>query len=108
MALPAHLLAKGRHRALVLLLFVAILGASLWGTWQWHRSRARQAASDDPWANFTSPYRNARPGVKYVGDKTCTHCHTLDAQQGFHAHPMGRSFAPLSAAESIERFEMAA
>ena len=36
-----------------------------------------------------SPFRNTKPGVKYVGDKTCLECHT--DYKGYHDHPMGRS-----------------
>ena len=37
-----------------------------------------------------SPYRNARPGVKYVGDATCVRCHA-EISETYRRHPMGRS-----------------
>jgi predicted CXXCH cytochrome family protein len=44
-----------------------------------------------------SPYRNARPGVAYVGDAACARCHR-EISQAYRAHPMGRSLAPVGAA----------
>lgn len=39
---------------------------------------------------FVSPYRNARAGVKYVGDAACEKCHQQIART-YKQHPMGRS-----------------
>jgi predicted CXXCH cytochrome family protein len=41
-----------------------------------------------------SPYRNARPGVGYVGDAACTRCHR-EIVEAYHSHPMGRSMTPV-------------
>jgi Flp pilus assembly protein TadD len=43
----------------------------------------------------SSPYRNARPGVRYVGDQGCLPCHK-DIATTYHRHPMGRSLEPVS------------
>lgn len=40
--------------------------------------------------------RNARPGVKYVGDAACARCHK-EITQTYRQHPMGRSLAPIDA-----------
>ncbi|HZU38448.1 MAG TPA: multiheme c-type cytochrome, partial [Gemmataceae bacterium] len=41
---------------------------------------------------LATPYRNARPGVAYVGDRACAACHA-DIASAYHQHPMGRSLA---------------
>jgi predicted CXXCH cytochrome family protein len=56
---------------------------------------ARQAGS---WPQ--SPWLNARPGVKYVGDAACAHCHP-DIAETFRLHPMGRSLAPIASAPAV-------
>jgi hypothetical protein len=45
-----------------------------------------------------SPYPNTRPGVGYVGDAACARCHR-EIAAAYRAHPMGRSLAPVGAAE---------
>jgi tetratricopeptide (TPR) repeat protein len=50
-----------------------------------------------------SPYRNVRPGVKYVADAACVDCHA-EIAEAYVAHPMGRSLGPTAQVESIERF----
>jgi hypothetical protein len=47
--------------------------------------------------DIRSPYRNTRPGVKYVGDAACARCHAEIAGT-YRSHPMGRSLAPIDAA----------
>jgi Flp pilus assembly protein TadD len=51
-----------------------------------------------------SPWKNARPDVKYVGDAACARCHA-DIAETFRHHPMGRSLAPInkSAPEGVGR-----
>src|SRR5579884_3123051 len=54
-----------------------------------------------------SPFRNVRPGVRYVGDAACADCHRDQAETYSH-HPMGRSFAavgPRDPAGSFPPFE---
>jgi thioredoxin-like negative regulator of GroEL len=41
-----------------------------------------------------SPYRNARPGIGYVGDAACARCHR-EIARAYREHPMGRSLAPI-------------
>ena len=48
-----------------------------------------------PWPS--SPWKNARPGVAYVGDAACASCHE-DIALTFRHHPMGRSLAPIAEA----------
>jgi predicted CXXCH cytochrome family protein len=54
----------------------------------------------DPRLTFSTPYRNTRPDVKYVGDDACTKCHDKIAGT-YHQHPMGRSMA-LANQDSVE------
>ncbi len=44
-----------------------------------------------------SPYKNTRPGVKYLGDSACIGCHSEIAQT-YRNHPMGRSLYPIGSA----------
>lgn len=46
----------------------------------------------DPRDTTDSPYRNVRPGVKYVGSAACADCHA-DVTARYAGHPMGRSLA---------------
>jgi tetratricopeptide (TPR) repeat protein len=61
---------------------------------------------DDPRLTFETPYRNVRPGVKYVGDAACAACHFSQAKT-YRAHPMGRSLAPVADAAPLERYTAA-
>src|SRR5262249_32306239 len=47
---------------------------------------------NDPRLNYSTPYRNVRPEVKYVGDAACADCHEGHARS-YRLHPMGRSLA---------------
>ncbi len=83
-----------------LLLVVGLgIGGFLWPTVHFSSKRpaslARQALS---WPQ--SPWLNARPGVKYVGDAACTHCHP-DIAETFRRHPMGRSLTPIASAPAV-------
>jgi Flp pilus assembly protein TadD len=70
---------------------VAILaGIGLWAAWPGRRPI-------DHRAEIPTPYRNARPGVSYVGDAQCTRCHAEIAAT-YRRHPMGRSLAPIEQA----------
>jgi hypothetical protein len=42
-----------------------------------------------------SPFKNARPGVGYVGDAACARCHR-EIALAYRSHPMGRSLAPVA------------
>jgi Flp pilus assembly protein TadD len=53
----------------------------------------------DTWP--ASPWENARPGVKYVGDAACTRCHA-DIAETYRHHPMGRSLASIARAPAVE------
>ena len=62
----------------------------------------------DPRLTFDTPYRNVKPGVKYLGDAACAACHA-DIDKSFHQHPMGRSAERLTAGGgAIEKFDAAA
>jgi len=45
-----------------------------------------------------SPYKNTRPGVRYVGDESCVRCHREIAET-YRQHPMGHSLAPIAQAQ---------
>ena len=46
-------------------------------------------------------WKNAQPGVKYVGDLACARCHAEIADT-FRRHPMGRSLAPISPLKAVD------
>ena len=85
-----------------------VLGASTlalafavgWIFWQARRAADRRAASHKlhDSARPRTPWRNAQPGVKYVGDSACTRCHA-EIADSFRRHPMGRSLAPIAVAD---------
>jgi tetratricopeptide (TPR) repeat protein len=50
---------------------------------------------EDVRLTFSTPYRNVRPDVKYVGDQLCAECHQTEFASYRH-HSMGRSMAPIS------------
>ena len=54
-------------------------------------TRQRLASSTGTSVSAT-PYRNAQPGVKYVGDSRCAACHR-EISDSYHRHSMGRSMA---------------
>lgn len=53
---------------------------------------ARRPSRSDFRLAAESPYRNVRPGVKYVGDAACVRCHA-EITETYREHPMGRSLA---------------
>jgi Flp pilus assembly protein TadD len=75
---------------LVLLPLTALIAAGLWVTWTWRKPPRRRSET-------VTPYRNARPGVAYVGDAACTPCHAEIAAT-YRQHPMGRSAIAIEAA----------
>jgi predicted CXXCH cytochrome family protein len=50
-----------------------------------------------------SPFLNTRPAVQYVGDAACAGCHR-GLSRSYHAHPMGRSFAPVTPGDGLEPY----
>jgi hypothetical protein len=93
-----------RRRAVVLGLAAAlVLGAALAvAPWQWWHRPDVGPPADGPGAAFASPYRNAAAGVRYVGDRACAECHTME-HETFQHHPMGRAFAAVAATADQER-----
>jgi tetratricopeptide (TPR) repeat protein len=90
------------RRAAFLVTGLALAGC-LWTIWPPLRTvvgvRSTAPASStrlrDVYAD--SPYRNARPGVAYVGDAACARCHREIAAD-YAMHPMGRSLSPIGEA----------
>ncbi len=82
------------RRPVVVFVVVAVLGGMVLA---W---RARKPAGDGPEAR--TPYRNARPGVKFVGDRACVKCHQGIART-YSEHPMGRSLATIASAPAAMR-----
>jgi hypothetical protein len=59
--------------------------------------------ADDPRLTFSTPYRNVRPEVKYVGDEACAECHGAIAKS-YREHPMGRSLGLVQSVADRQRY----
>src|SRR4051812_32759546 len=57
------------RRPVFLILIVVAVAGILWAAWG-----SRRRGRDRP--ELVTLYRNARPGVRYVGDAACTRCHS--------------------------------
>lgn len=93
---------------------VAVAGGGLW--FSLARPAVSPEAADvvavdppppDPRVVFPTPFRNVRPGVRYVGDAACAACHP-GITQTYHAHPMGRSAEWVGRATPVERYDAGA
>lgn len=94
----------GSRLGLILLVSLLAFGTIAGLAW-WKVRKPRQGARETEPVELVTPYRNARPGVAYVGDAECARCHSEIAKT-FANHSMGRSIAlvqPESAQEG--RFE---
>jgi len=61
----------------------------------------------DPRVAFNTPFRNVRPGVKYVGDTACVGCHA-DVAKLYRDHPMGRSAEFTKPTSPVEKYDATA
>lgn len=71
---------------------------------RWPGDSAAPSRRPDPRLTPTTAYRNLRPQVNYVGTEVCAQCHR-DKVETYRRHPMGRSFAPVSQAAPLERYD---
>src|SRR4051812_20134738 len=80
---------------------VVLLGsAAILSVWAWRSSR-RAAVARSRGVALDTRYRNARPGVKFVGDAACARCHA-EIAESYRRHPMGRSLSPIASAPMPE------
>ncbi len=94
---------RSRGPTIVLGASFLVLGiAAAWTVWQARHVPPRLAAGVElharPWPETS--WKNARPGVKYVGDAACVRCHA-EIGETFRRHPMGRSLAPIARAPTV-------
>src|SRR5258708_3981528 len=54
----------------------------------------------DPRREYTGPFRNVHPGVRYVDEARCARCHAAIAAT-FAEHPMGRSLLPTAEVSAL-------
>src|SRR5262245_62489212 len=94
---------RGKRIVLAAAALVVGLAAVVVGL-RWRADRAGEPV--DPRLTST-PYRNVRPEVRYVGDQVCASCHAEIAET-YSRHPMGRALAPIAEATPIERFDVKA
>ena len=67
-----------------------------------HRSPPKlPSAADptDPRENYTGPFQNIRPEVRYTAEERCADCH-LDKALAFADHAMGRTLLPINQTKS--------
>jgi predicted CXXCH cytochrome family protein len=96
--------AAGATRSLRLKCIVGLSAsvvAAVLVVWWWTRSPAHPDAVSDPRLTFSTPYKNVRPDVRYVGAERCADCHG-DIAAEYEQHPMGRSLAPVASAFAVE------
>jgi Flp pilus assembly protein TadD len=104
---------QGRIRLFILAVLLAVIGASAWLIWKWTRpavtasTATRPVAAADPRLTYSTPYRNVRPEVKYLGDEVCARCHPTETSS-YRQHPMARSMSLVNKAAPIERYDRAA
>jgi Flp pilus assembly protein TadD len=81
-------------RRRTILLFAALLAVGGFSTAvvSWRRAPGGHSGH---LVDTGSPYKNTRPGVKFVGDAACTRCHAQIAET-YRQHPMGRSLGPIA------------
>jgi Flp pilus assembly protein TadD len=92
---PAQASTFRRRTVWYLAAVVVLLGSSA-AVVRWSRTTPGHS---QPLAGVSSPYRNARPKVTYVGDAACSRCHPSIAET-YRRHPMGRSLVPVTNAEA--------
>src|SRR6516165_10836795 len=90
---------RAARAGLIAIILVTALGVLAAGAWYRWRDRPgpdtapapdREPPPDDPRLTYAGPFRNVRPGIKYVGDAHCAGCHDTKIQS-YREHPMGRS-----------------
>jgi hypothetical protein len=92
--------------AAVLVLAALAVGGLVWagiGRRMTPEGPAQRPAEDPPLPVLSSPFLNTKPGVQYVGDRACAGCHRR-LSKAYHAHAMGRSLAPVSPGDGLERY----
>ncbi|MCS6976803.1 MAG: tetratricopeptide repeat protein [Gemmatales bacterium] len=105
--MPCQRLVGGVWAALILAVSLLGCGGPERGATTEPPGTAKSISASPTAAHTDSPWLNARPGVRYVGDDACASCHVTYAQT-YHRHSMGLSLFPVNQAPSIERFDAAA
>ena len=86
------------------LAFLLLAAAAVIAAVVWHHPRPAPAPpDDDPRLTYDTPYRNAHPGVAYVGDEECGQCHVAEAA-AYARHPMALSLSPAGDMKPVERY----
>ncbi len=93
-----------RPLSVVIVLLVLGLLVLMVAIAKWRSMHEKTPVADDLLRSIDSPYRNARPDVRYVGDEVCARCHAALAA-AYRKHPMSRSLLPVSKAEPLESYD---
>jgi Flp pilus assembly protein TadD len=89
-----------------------IVALAFWQPWRGdlplqESNAPSRTGPQDPRLSFSTPYRNVRPEVKYVGDAACAACHVKETD-AYHSHPMAHSMSTVAEASPLERYDAAA
>ncbi len=82
---------RWKRRGLIVLVVLALVAGA------WFVGPRRRLSESTP--EIKTAYRNARPGVRFVGDEACTRCHSEIAAT-YRQHSMGRSLTPIEDASA--------
>lgn len=89
---PTRRLQGRRIRLITGVLAASAVAAALVAWWTAPTPRRTRSVA----VETGSPYLNARPDVRYMGDAACVRCHA-EIAESYRSHPMGRSLSPIAA-----------
>src|SRR4051794_31754855 len=78
----------------------AIAAGLLWFFFPTQPPRGTGLKRPDPRLEYTGPFRNIHPGVRYVDEARCARCHEAIAAT-YSKHPMGRSLLPITEVQAL-------
>jgi hypothetical protein len=85
-------------------ILLLLSGFLLWKNTSGSPPRSPTARLGDPRLDYTGPFQNIHPDVRYVGDARCAECHQNLAQT-YHQHPMSRSLLPIAAVAPRQSYD---
>jgi hypothetical protein len=99
---PSAPIRRWRWTPLAASVTVVGVAIALTVSWLFFTARPERPAASpprDPRRDYTGPFRNVHPDVRYVSDQRCAGCHR-EISESYTHHPMGYSVLPVSQAAS--------